>query len=483
MKNNKKALAALMCLSLAACGGGGGSNGDEDTLTTPIEVPPPTFSATGRAIDGYLVGATAWLDIDGDGVLGEDEPRAETTTGGEYDLQLSEAQLACLPYSTLYVDVPVGATDESEGEVLEAYQLAFPPSLDGNKTDNIMVTPLTTVVWQGVQLALRQSGFSLSCASVQADEVMRNRIQGAIETAINGVVRHYNLSAETIFKDYIADGDTEIQQKAVEIVRGLQASLAATIELWEANPSADYLLVQYYQGSYLDNGEDYLPEQWYREEYVWEGGTSMHRVARVSDDLQTETALILSAESTAEFTGTFSWNDGSVWESRSGDGTYQCERSRGIEWDMSALHTLYDTSAVTDEAGCRQPPAGAVQTQYNFVGYEESGVRYVAQFAFDGFENIPLPASVDDVSVTEFDSTLQGLPYRWDEQGVAGAMWVARNRTESFAEGEVASIRTSRMEYQDGTESWSRRTENRDGTHVSECSMDGQEWLPEGDCG
>ena len=481
MKNNKYALAAVMGLALSACGGGG-SDSSDDSLTEPTEVPPPTFSASGRAIDGYLVGATAWLDIDGDGALGEGEPSAETAAGGEYDLQLTEAQLACLPYSTLYVDVPVGAVDETEGEVMEAYQLAFPPSLDPEKTDNIMVTPLTTVVWQGVQVALRESGFSLSCASVEADEVLRNRIHGAIETAIDSVVRHYNLSAETIFTDYIADGDTEIQQKAVQIVRGLQASLAATIETWEAYPSADLVQVQFYQGSYLDNGEEYLPEQWYREEYVWEGGTSIHRVARVSEDLQTETAVILSAESTSEFNGAFSWNDGSVWESRSGDGSYHCERSRGVEWEMNAIGTLYDTSAVVDEAECRQPPAGAVQTQYNFVGYEESGVRYDTQFAFSGFENIPLPETVEEVTLSDFDSALQALPYRWEDQGVAGAMWVVRNQKEEFSEGDVASVRTSRMEYQDGTESWSRRTENRDGTHLSECSVDGQEWLPEGDC-
>ena len=482
MKINKNILAASLCLSLTACGGGG-SGGTEETVLDPVIDPAPvTYNVGGRAIDGYLVGATAWLDIDGDGVLDSDEPSAETMSGGEYDLDLTEAQLACLPYSTLYVDVPAGAMDESEGEVLEPYQLAFPPSFDADKTDNIMVTPLTTVVWQGVQVALWDSGYSLSCASVAADETLRNRIEGSIERAIDSVVYHYNIPAEKVFSDYIADGNTELQDKAVDIVKGLQASLTATIEAWEAHPSANYVMVQFYQGSALDNGVDYLPQQWYRDESVWSGDTSSHRVVRVDADLTTEGALILSSESTYEKNDLYSWSDGSVWESRNGDGAYECERSQALWWDMNEITTLYDTSLVSDESSCRQPPSGAVQTQYNFVQYSENSLSYVTQFAFSGFENIPLPETIDEATLAEFDSALLDLPYRWEDQGVAGAAWVARSQTEEFVEGEVASIQMTRMEYQDGSEYWTRTSNYRDGTRLEECSLNGQDWSPEGNC-
>ena len=40
----------------------------------------------GQAIDGYLVGAIVWADLDGDGLMGVDEPTTATDATGSFGL-------------------------------------------------------------------------------------------------------------------------------------------------------------------------------------------------------------------------------------------------------------------------------------------------------------------------------------------------------------------------------------------------------------
>ncbi|WP_323845257.1 hypothetical protein [Microbulbifer magnicolonia] len=482
-EQNKKT-ALFLSLLLTACGGGGGS--DSSSSEPPVNDPPPSGSsqteepvsyvASGKAIDGYIVGATAWLDINGNGVLDDDEPSALTEAGGDYSLELTEAQNSCLPYSTLYVDVPEGAIDESEGEVQAAYQLAFPPSLDAEKTENIMVTPLTTAVWNSVVVALTDAGYSLSCDALVSNETLRNRITDAVEGGVQGVVQHYNIPAEKIYQDYIADADSGIQEKAKAIVAGLQASLAETLTARQEYPEADFILVQYYMGSHLDGGWEHLPEQWYRDQKIWQGNTNSHRVARVSADFSEEGALIMSSKGITEIGENYRWNDGSVWESRNGDGIYVCERSKGIEWSGFTVGTLYDMSSATDEKSCREGALVVIKNQYNFVSYSGDSVEFTSQFSFDGIELNPLSGAIDDAKLAAFESAILDLPYRWEDSGTGGAAWVARNRSESFDDGETAMVRTTRVEYVDGSTAWTRITNFRDGTHSNECSDDGELW-------
>lgn len=472
IKHNKKAVLVLSML-LSACGGGGDSAAPEESAAVE---PPVSYSASGKAIDGYLVGATAWLDINGNGARDEDEPWAETQAGGEYSLELTEAQSSCLPYATLYVDVPEGAVDETEGEVTAPYQLAFPPSLDPDKTENLLVTPLTTSVWNSVVVALTDAGFSLSCDELKSKEALRTLITRAVEDGIEGVVRHYNISADQIYQDYVAEGDQEVQQKAKAIVAGLQASLTETLKARQENPEADFVLVQYYMGSHLDGGWDYLPEQWYRDSRIWAGNSSTHRVTRISADFREEGAVIMSLESTIEVRENYSWIDASVWESRNGDGTYQCERSKSLDWDGYSVSTLFDLSAAVDEASCREGALDMIKTQYDFATYTEGGIDFTSQFSFAGFELNPLSGNIDDSKLAAFESAILALPYRWEDSGTGGAAVVSRSRTESFESGDIAQVRTLRVEYVDGSITWTRTTDYRDGTYLHECSGDGESW-------
>src|SRR5690606_34420309 len=120
----KATLLLSLASGIAACGGG--SSSDNSGAVVPVPDPVTTSLLNGKVIDGYVNGATIWLDINGNGIQDEDEPSTVSIEAGDYALELTAAQRECLPYATLYVDVPVGAIDEDSGEVTEAYQMARP---------------------------------------------------------------------------------------------------------------------------------------------------------------------------------------------------------------------------------------------------------------------------------------------------------------------------------------------------------------------
>ena len=108
---------------------------------TLIKIPPPVsqeFRIKGKVIDGYVSGAKVWLDINGNNQLDNDEPSTISKSTGDYLLELSETQKDCIAYSTLYVDVPVGAVDEDSGVITQAYQMSFPPRLKTYSNDELL---------------------------------------------------------------------------------------------------------------------------------------------------------------------------------------------------------------------------------------------------------------------------------------------------------------------------------------------------------
>ena len=163
INNNKLIISSILTLSLTACGGG--SDTPEKLLapepletTLPVTEPAPlnteqttdkpvVIKSSGKVIDGYVVGATVWLDFDGDGKFDQQtEPSTVSGESGDYNFDFTEEQAACVPYSTTYVDVPVGAMDLDLGEVTDAYQMSFPPSIEAISDNDIRnISPLSLI--------------------------------------------------------------------------------------------------------------------------------------------------------------------------------------------------------------------------------------------------------------------------------------------------------------------------------------------------
>ena len=126
---NKKKLsmlaAAASAVVLAACGGGGGSG-------------PLASAITGVAVDGYLQGATVFLDINRNGIADAGEPSTTTDLSGRYALDYSgvTGSITGLPV------VVTGGVDSDTGFAF-AGKLAAPVE---SARQAQVVTPLTTLV-------------------------------------------------------------------------------------------------------------------------------------------------------------------------------------------------------------------------------------------------------------------------------------------------------------------------------------------------
>lgn len=111
MKKLHLVLSMAAALSLTACGGGSDSSSDTNTDSGSGNNGGGDTSAaatvSGKVIDGYIQGATVFLDVNGNGKQEPNEPSAESGENGEYSLDLGDASKACLPHAALVVDVPV----------------------------------------------------------------------------------------------------------------------------------------------------------------------------------------------------------------------------------------------------------------------------------------------------------------------------------------------------------------------------------------
>ena len=114
---------------LSACGGGsGGSGSGSDSAGQPSAV-----SYSGAVIKGPLENALVYLDYDGDGVLGADEPSVRTNSDGSFELSGTVDGVGFV------AQTDSNTVDTSSGEILDNVVLKAP-------SGSSVVTPTTTIM-------------------------------------------------------------------------------------------------------------------------------------------------------------------------------------------------------------------------------------------------------------------------------------------------------------------------------------------------
>jgi len=298
MKNYTKAIiATLFSASLMACGGGGGSSSEPVAVTPPAPTPVELTKISGMAIDGYIVGATIFMDLNFNGAHDEGEPSAETIEPTEdnpsWVIEIPEIHNDCGQYVPLITHVPVGAIDldTPDTPIEEAYDLVIPPSFALRTDEDLLnVTPLTTVIWKTVEQELYAGGNELSCESIIENQQLREVIEQRLIDQEIRVAQRYNITVDSLYSDYIANGNSSLHGLARSLVPGLAKSYAETVELEEANPNANYVFVEYY----LD-GTELSPQymSWFRREYILQSTGNWDEVANaMNSGLQRVGALI-----------------------------------------------------------------------------------------------------------------------------------------------------------------------------------------------
>ena len=275
MKNYTKVITAtLISASLMACGGGSGSS-SEPVAATPPPAPAPVelTKISGMAIDGYIVGATAFMDLNFNGVHDDGEPSTVTVEPTEdnpsWVIEIPEVHEDCGQYVPFVIHVPVGAIDldTPDTPIAEAYDLVTPPSFVLQTDEDLLnATPLTTVIWNAVEQQLRADDTELSCESIIANQKLRENIEVRLLAQEIRVAQRYNITVDSLYSDYVAKGNSELHGLARALVPGLSKSYTETLELEEARPDATIVFVEYFFD--MEQGGGLSSKAWFRREFI-----------------------------------------------------------------------------------------------------------------------------------------------------------------------------------------------------------------------
>ena len=143
----------LLIVSFTACGGGG-DNG------STISNPPPVInkiSFSGVAIDGYISGATACLDLNVNGSCDTAEPITQTATDGTFTFTNIEVDK-----DILLPVIVTGGIDTATGKVFRGELKRIVDTKSINNSVKLSVTPLTDLVASSYIASTNKSAATLT---------------------------------------------------------------------------------------------------------------------------------------------------------------------------------------------------------------------------------------------------------------------------------------------------------------------------------
>lgn len=464
MKNiSQKLLLSSLISTLVACGGSSDSGGSAPT--TPI-TPSTPVSIQGTAIDGYLVGATVFLDLNWNGELDEGEPSSttveptETTPGWTLE---GEGVEECLDYAPIITKVEVGVIDldKPNEPISEPYELIYPPkfAITGSIED-YNVTPLTTVVWQGVKSNIEASGEELSCEKVAGNTLLQGEITNDIAFEEQAVSRRYNVSIESLYSDFIADGDSELHTLAQAIVPGLSQAFSETAEIIAEQPNS-LVIVEYY----FDSADDVASETWTRRQYVsasrgnWEETTnSMIALGDFGPVIQkasqsTTTVGTIEAETSVNFNG----GACSVSE-------YLIEYVGDYAYGISNINIMSDVTWNVCEAN--EVSEGFTQMHITKELYDDGAIKVQSGHYMEGDNVITtlIGLTPSEVSVGTLEAAVSGISLSFDDEESYGAGYWVRHYNEFTSNAQVIYIHDSDDVYR-------VETYNSNGTYDLQCGL------------
>ncbi|BBM64753.1 lipoprotein [Vibrio alfacsensis] len=473
---NVRKLTLLSSLVSVLVGCGGGSSSDSDSGQSVL--------LKGKAIDGYIIGATVFLDLNLNNQLDANEPNVKTQGEGDFELSIPSQYQQCAKYVPLVVDVPKGAidTDTPDTPIEDAYQMVFPPQFALTTDQDLLnLTPLTSVVWKQVEQELRsQQSSGLSCDSILKEEALRADISQRLKEQEFRVAQRYNVTVNELYGDYVASGDTALHELAKALVPGLQKSYTETKQLVDANPEADFAWVEYFLGVW-DSSTTRYNESWYRYEFVQPSNGNFHsETYLMSDDLDTKISLYDKHQMvTNQRDGVNIESTISLEPAESG---YYCARSEWLETlleeSSGVRNTMY--SMVGDWDSCLTA-RGEVTQALVTKNYQDHMLISYTEHTYhpgtvSGFEHL--------IGVTDTVSELDLKPVRdvintdfYSEQAHGADYWHRTKNDFSAVASEPSQIMTSH----DSDGRWERFTSYRDGTHKKECG-DSEESLSVENC-
>ncbi|WP_221075427.1 hypothetical protein [Agarivorans aestuarii] len=446
----------------------------------------PVKAFKGRAIDGYIIGATVFLDLNFNSLHDAGEPSVVTQEEGEFELVIPSRYSQCAQYVPIVVNVPVGAidTDFINTPIENAYSMVFPPQFAlMTDQDLLNLTPLTSVVWKQVEQELRvyQSG-NLSCQSIIAGQELREDIAHRLREQEWRIANRYNITVSELYADYIHSGDDSLHQLAQKLVPGLQKSYEETKQLLDQHPNADFAWVEYFLGRLAN--KDSLYDDWYRYEFVQtSNGNFDSETFVMSDDLSTKVSLFdKSSMKTVQRSGMNIEKTVNLVYAEFG---YGCSVSEWLETTLQQSSGVrnsvyYD---VTDWTECESQMIAGSEVMQSLITKNYSGSELSSStehvYHTDNNSGFSHLIGVTD-SVTQEDLTpireVVDTDFYSDESH--GADYWSRTKND-FSENVSKPSQVMTSHNSDGK--WEKYTNYRDGTHKLECG-DSETSMSESQC-
>jgi len=460
------------------------SSGNSSSVTRTVTVLEKLTAISGKVIDGYVSGATVWLDYNGNGKFdAQTEPSTMSGEAGDYKFEFTDEQKECLPYSTMYVDVPVGAVDADTGIVTDAYQMALPPSIDTLSDDDLRhISPLTSSIWGVLRSQLQDSGKgNLSCSDLMGDITLREEIKSVVEGVILNAVSHYNLSEKQMFADFILDDNSAAYDVAQDIVKGLKAAYKHTLDLDEQYPDATEVRVVVYQST--ENDERYsLDSAWYRDIVIFLENKTLIEDVKLKDTgaldqvdyVLTKLERVDSPWGYQEYNGVLSTrNDIYVND----DLTYRCGVIEMIILEKDDITYEIDNSSPTQNfptiESCSTDVIDSPYERSFRISYSVEDSNYFGVFFFrddkDDFNSLSawvnVDNKVDELNPIDVFTYMNSLPYKFDSVVEIDASYWRKRKTDDDVQIDT-----------NNDNEWVRTTKLEDNTHTTECSDDGINW-------
>src|SRR5450631_1882721 len=128
-------IAAALAVGLIAGCGGGSSN----------STPTTSASVSGAVADGYLVGATVFLDKNGNYQLDAGEPTTTTDAHGTYTLNMDPADVGKYPIVVMAIKGQTIDKDTNQ-TVPNSYMLSMPAAAMSGTVSSNFISPMSTLI-------------------------------------------------------------------------------------------------------------------------------------------------------------------------------------------------------------------------------------------------------------------------------------------------------------------------------------------------
>lgn len=233
-------------LVLTACGGGGSV---APLGTLEIQSAPPITTSTSfgntKVIDGYIEGANVFYDMNYNLLQDEGEPSAyyNSETGDYYFKEedftaVNDFSVSCAYSRPRIAQVPVGAYDSDRGYVENAYTMYHFPEVH-NPSDRANVTPFTTLFLSFVDRFKTTNITVADGCNTTANELSYAITEEVIQV-MTQLTSRWQMSATTLYEDYIASGDTQLQAVGEKVVDFL-TTIYTVNDLLEAEYNASFI--------------------------------------------------------------------------------------------------------------------------------------------------------------------------------------------------------------------------------------------------